>query len=93
VVEGLPYGRTMKKIATSGGTVVPAILTLETCGYRVRELGGGLIEATKADETYVAEDPVTLLGLIKLVELRTWAWQASDDEIDSTLQRFGWTQG
>ena len=79
------------RIATSGGTVVPAVLALEDSGYRVRELAGGLFEATSDQGTYVAEDPVMLLGLIKLVELRTWSWQPSDEEIDATLKRFGWT--
>jgi hypothetical protein len=48
------------------------------------------VRAHKGDESYFAEDPVAVLGLIRLVELRSWEWRASDDEIDRTLRRFGW---
>lgn len=71
---------------------MPAVLALEAAGYRVTKLDGGLFEATSLEGNYVADDPVTLLGLIKLVELRSWTWQATDSEIDSVLTRFGWTQ-
>jgi hypothetical protein len=37
----------------------------------------------------VAADPVSVLGLVKLVEARSWNWRASDDEIDATLGRYG----
>ncbi|MFG1814610.1 hypothetical protein ACGFIF_12655 [Kribbella sp. NPDC049174] len=77
-------------IAAAGNTVVPALLALEAAGYRVSKLGE-LLEATSPDgSSYVADDPVTLLGLIKLVELRSWTWHATDAEIDSVLTRFGW---
>ncbi len=33
---------------------------------------------------------MALLGLVKLIEMRGWAWQASDGEIDATLKRLGW---
>ncbi|MGZ0148528.1 hypothetical protein ACXJJ3_15765 [Kribbella sp. WER1] len=72
--------------------MVPAVLALESSGYRVRELENGLLEASSDDGTYVAEDPIALLGLIKLVELRTWSWQADDEEIDTTLNRLGWNR-
>jgi hypothetical protein len=35
-----------------------------------------------------AEDPVALLGLIRLVELRSWDWTASDTQIEETLGRY-----
>jgi hypothetical protein len=79
-------------IAAAGNTVVPAVLALEAAGYRVTKLSGDLFEATSLDGSYVADDPVTLLGLIKLVELRSWTWRASDSEIDSVLTRFGWPE-
>jgi len=71
---------------------VPAVLALEAAGYRVIKLNDDLFEATSLDGSYVADDPVALLGLIKLVELRGWTWSASDSEIDSVLTRFGWAQ-
>jgi hypothetical protein len=81
-----------RRIVAAGNTVVPAVLALEAAGYRVSKLNDDLFEATSLDGSYVADDPVALLGLIKLVELRGWTWRASDSEIDSVLARFGWTQ-
>jgi hypothetical protein len=40
----------------------------------------------------VADDPVTILGLIKLIETRSWDWRASDEDITATLDKFGWTR-
>ncbi|MFI6998444.1 hypothetical protein [Nocardia sp. NPDC050175] len=79
------------KIAHGGNTLIPAILAIEAGGFRITEQGT-LLVATDGTDTYVADDPVALLGLIKLVELRGWSWQASDDEVDTTLARFGWTR-
>jgi hypothetical protein len=81
-----------RHIAAAGNTVVPAVLALEAAGYRVTKLNDDLFEATSNDGSFVADDPVTLLGLIKLVELRSWTWRATDAEIDSVLTRFGWAQ-
>ena len=78
------------KITEGGNTVVPAILALQAAGFRVSERGEELVAVSTAG-TYVARDPVTLLGLVRLVEIRGWSWQASDTEIDATLERFGWT--
>jgi hypothetical protein len=36
----------------------------------------------------LANDPAALLGLIRLVELRSWDWAASDSQIDETLRRY-----
>lgn len=55
----------MKQIATAGNTVVPALMTLEALGFRVAvESAGGeqVCRATRDDETYVAADPVAVLG-------------------------------
>jgi hypothetical protein len=75
-------------IAEAGNTLVPAVLALEAVGYRVSQEGGQFI-ATSARGRYVASDPVCLLGLVKLVEVRGWAWHATGVEIDTTLERFG----
>ena len=50
-------------------------------------MDGDLAIASSDDATFVAGDPVALLGLVKLVEVRTWAWTASDDDIDETLAK------
>jgi hypothetical protein len=81
----------MRKITTSGNTVVPAILTLESLGFTVsveREGPREIVRATRGDETYLADDPVAVLGLVKLVEARGWDWKAADSEIDDVLRRY-----
>jgi hypothetical protein len=77
-----------KSIAQAGNTVVPAVLAVESLGYEVVAQGDRVL-ARQGDESYDAEDPVALLGLIRLVELRSWDWHASDEDITLTLRRFG----
>jgi hypothetical protein len=76
-----------QRIVHAGNTLVPAILALETLGYAV-SWGADLVSATSAKGTFVAADPVSVLGLIKLVEIRSWEWGADDSEIDTTLEQF-----
>ncbi len=78
-----------RRIADAGNVVVPAILALEAAGYRVSKLDGKLLEAVSAEGRFVADGPVALLGLIKLVELKGWSWRVSDAEVDEVLERFG----
>jgi hypothetical protein len=80
-----------KSIAAAGNTVVPALLALEGLGFEVTTQSSSVGETTiavRAEEKYVAEDPVTVLGLIKLIELRTWQWGASDSEIEKTQHKY-----
>ena len=77
-----------KRIEQAGNTVVPAVLAVESLGFDV-EVRDERMCARRADEEYVAEDPAALLGLIRLVELRSWDWSAGDDEIEQTLRRYG----
>ena len=81
-----------KTIASAGNAVVPALLALEQLGFVVSVEKGAateLFRATRGDETYLAEDPVGLLGLAKLVEMRGWNWFADDSEIDRVMRRYG----
>lgn len=82
-------GRIVHHIAAAGNTVVPALLALEALGFHVEmsRADDAMCRATRGDEGYLAEDPVTVLGLVRLVELRTWEWRAADADIDSTLRR------
>ncbi|EAP99328.1 hypothetical protein JNB_04130 [Janibacter sp. HTCC2649] len=68
--------------------MVPAILAVESLGFAV-EVNRDRVCARRGHEEYAAEDPVALLGLIRLVELRSWDWGASDLQIDETLRRYG----
>ena len=54
-------------------------------------MDGSLVVATADNERFAADDPVTVLGLVKLIETRSWSWKASNEEITTTLGRFGWT--
>lgn len=78
-----------RKIVEAANTVVPAVLALEACGFRLSQEGEYVVAVSEAG-TFVAQDPVVLLGLVKLVEIRSWSWRPCDDEIDDVLQRFGW---
>jgi hypothetical protein len=82
----------MKQIATAGNTVVPALLALEHLGFTVSVKRDGpreIFQATCGEERYVADDPVGVLGLLKLVETRGWAWKAADAEIEEVMHRHG----
>jgi hypothetical protein len=76
-------------ISAAGNVVVPAYLAILSKGYKIEPSGvkSGLI-ATRGDDSFVADDPITLLGLISMAELRGAHWHASDQEIDDFLARF-----
>jgi hypothetical protein len=77
-----------RHIVQAGNTVVPALLAVESLGFVV-EVSGENVYARRGQEEYRAEDPVSLLGIIWLVELRSWDWEASDAQIDEVLRRYG----
>ncbi len=76
-----------KKISAMGNTVVPALLALEELGFTITG-APDQCTAARGDEVYAADDPVTVLGLVKLVETRSWNWRASDADIENVLSRY-----
>lgn len=81
----------MGYISPSGTTVIPAILALEALGFEVTfDDESGDCVARRGDEAYGGEDPGWVLGLVKLAEVRERDWSVSDEEIEATLERFGW---
>jgi len=81
----------VKSISTAGNTVVPAILALEELGFviSVEHVGGqDLFRAVRGDETYLADDPVGVLGLVKLVETRGWQWDAADPDLERVMRQY-----
>jgi hypothetical protein len=79
------------RIGVAGNTIVPALIALEQLGYSVvtrNSSDGKVVIATRGEEEYSAEDPVAVLGLIKLIELRTWQWGASDSEVEKTMLKY-----
>jgi hypothetical protein len=80
-------------IATAGNVLVPAYLALREKGYRVtrvvdRREKAETWRALKPGEEFIAEDPLSLLGLVALFETRGVGWRAADAEIDDFLKRF-----
>ena len=61
-------------------------MALEALGYVVTQENELLI-ATAGNARFAANDPVPLLGLVRLAGLRT-PWRAGDTEIDDVLGRF-----
>lgn len=76
------------RIAAAANVLTPAYLTLIDRGYAVRREGDLLI-ALKGDDTFIAEDPILLLGLIAVGETRGDNWQATDDQIKDFAAEFG----
>jgi len=76
------------QISSVANTMTPAYLAILSKGFTVTA-GGDLMVAEKGSHRFVAEEPVSLLGLIALVEVRGWEWQAHDDEIDAFMRDFG----
>jgi hypothetical protein len=81
----------MKTISTAGNTVVPALLALEALGFNVSidtVDDQELFVATRGDETYSADDPVAVLGLVKLVEMRGWQWRPPDADLERVTRDY-----
>src|SRR5262249_54377240 len=80
-----------KRIFAAGNTVIPALLALEHLGFDVVVQGssqGQSVVAVRGDEYYKGDDPVEVLGLVKLIEVRTWDWRPADSEIDATMRKY-----
>ena len=80
----------MRNISAAGNTVVPAILALEKLGFTISvERGEGeMFRATRGSETYLADDPVAVLGLVKLVEVRSWEWRSTDPDLARVMRQY-----
>lgn len=80
-----------KQLSAAGHTLVPAILALEALGFELSVdlgLNQPLWKARNGMESFTAEDPLTLLGLIRLTELRGPDWQADNNQINEVIQRY-----
>lgn len=75
-------------IAAAGNTMAPALAVLREIGFTVtKQLSAeGLYEAVGKGCTLVAEDPLTLLGLAKLYEVRGAGWRPTDAEVSEFLE-------
>jgi hypothetical protein len=70
------------KITTAGNIVIPAIKLIKDLGFHLK-VEDGFFSAKKGDDIFMAEDPIRLLGLIKLIEAEGENWRISDDEIET----------
>lgn len=82
----------MPQIAVTANVLIPALSALEELGFSIsssRDFAGTrTFVARREDQTFSAGDPIALLGLVKLIETRSWEWQASDLEIEEKLQQY-----
>jgi hypothetical protein len=83
-----------EQIVNAANTLIPAFLALQTKGYRVWWERG---QAAADNETwyaegplgrFVADDPVELLGLVAMRELRGSNWKADDEQIDNFMREY-----
>lgn len=79
-------------LSSAGNTLAPAYLALLHKGYDVqfsRDEDREWWHAENEAGYFSAEDPLTLLGLIALYETRGEEWQASDEQVEGFMERFG----
>ena len=83
------------KLTDAANTIVPSYLALIQRGLSVYQEPSAVTEsgllwvAEDARTQFFAEDLVTLLGLVAMRETRGTDWQASDEDLESFLARFG----
>jgi len=79
------------RIASAANVIVPAYLSLRQKGYsvsRAKRPAGEAWTAEKDGNTFTADDPVALLGIVCLFETRGENWNASDREIEEFLDTY-----
>lgn len=82
------------RIAHAGNVLVPAYLALKQKGFNVRWERSYINPEQETwyaeDETreFIAEDPVALLGLVLMHEVRGDDWNANDLEISDFLTQY-----
>lgn len=81
------------RMVVAANTLAPALAALHAKGFTVSKVegGAGLLQATKGATVLHGEDPLDLLGLAAILEMRGACWQASDAEVDALLALMGET--
>jgi hypothetical protein len=63
-------------------------------GYSVSLFAGTeLLRAEREQEAFVAEDPLQLIGLVKLHELRGASWRPTEAEVEDFLKLVSTSSG
>jgi hypothetical protein len=83
----------MVRLGDAGNTWNPALLALRSKGYslRLEKSDDGTTEvwwAEKGHDVFGANDPIRLLGLVALWEMRGEKWQQHSDEPDLTTELY-----
>ncbi|WP_166448635.1 hypothetical protein [Janthinobacterium lividum] len=75
------------RFVAAGNALAPALSILRKIGYTVTRETSGERQYRAENETCVfyAGDPLTLLGLVKIYEVRGPDWQPSDEEVRRLL--------
>jgi hypothetical protein len=74
------------RIASAGNVLPSALASLRALGFVVTVAGESrLMRAEGPSCTLIAEDPLALLGLAKLHELRGSEWRPTDEELEAFL--------
>ena len=75
------------RLTAAGNTLAPALSTLRKLGHTVtRETSGERQYLTEnATCAFSADDPLSLLGLVRIYEVRGADWQPTDEEIHRLL--------
>lgn len=76
------------KLAAAGNTEIPAILVLESKGYKIILSEAGDWSAFQADNEFIASSPVELLGLVGIYSQRGAESKASDLDIQRCLKQY-----
>ena len=74
-------------IASAGNTMAPALAVLQSMGYSVSRdaTGPALYRAENQHCVLIAADPLLLLGLAQMYEIRGSSWQPTDEEVSALL--------
>lgn len=75
------------RLVAAGNTLAPALSILRKLGYTVTRETSGERQYRAENETCIfsADDPLVLLGLVKIYEVRGADWQPSDEEVQRLL--------
>jgi hypothetical protein len=82
----LTKSNTETTIASAGNVLPAALACLRSLGYEVTLTNSGrLCKAIRANNVFIAEDALQLLGLVKLQAERGNDWRTSDAEVEDYL--------
>ena len=77
-------------LEAAGDTVIPAILLIRQMSYTFAyDKEKGYCLASKGGNSFGADDPLMVLGLIKLFEVKGENWKVLDNDIDEVLKEIG----